>query len=299
MKIAVFTKNRINPAYAAARLGAERVAARFAATVTHYVPQQPDDAAEQTAQVEAALLARPEAIVITPVHPQRIDAVLKKAAAAGIPVFGFISDLQAQPWRSFVGSDDRKLGEALATAVFGHLGGEGAVVFVQGSFDSKTAVDRAAGFADAAARFPGIRVAASCGGRYDFEASRVAVSDLLPRLPEIDAIIAANDMMALGAIAALRAAGRMALVAGINAIPEAVKAIRRGEMIATADFNAMNLAAIATECALRHLGGENVPRRVMLPVQIVDAGNALLWDAPFEDRPQITWADAVAGSTPG
>ena len=293
MKIAVFPKNRVNPAYAAARLGADRVAARFGASVIHYVPQQPDNAEEQAAQVEAALLERPDAIVLTPVHPTRIDAALEQVVTAGIPLFGFISDLPAQPWRSFAGSDDRKLAEALATDVFARLSGEGTVVFVQGSFDSKTAIDRAAGFADAAARFPGIRVAGTCEGRYDFAVARVAVNDLLRRVAHIDAVIAANDMMALGAIAALREAGRTALVAGINAIPEAIKAIRRGEMVATADFNAMNLAAIATECALRHLGGEVVPRRVMLPVRIIDAGNAVLWDAPFEDRPQIAWADAV------
>lgn len=293
MRIALFTKNRVNPAYAAARLGAERVAARFGARVSHYVPQQPDDAGEQVAQVEAALRERPDAIVITPVHPQRIDAALARAAAAGIPVFGFISDLASQPWLSFVGSDDHQLAETLAAAVFARLSGEGTVVFIQGSFDSKTAVDRAAGFADAAARYPAIRVAASCEGRYDREAARIALGALLPRLPAVDAVIAANDMMALGAVDALRKAGRAALVAGINAIPEAVKAIRRGEMVATADFNAMNLAAIATECALRHLAGEAVPPRVTLPVQLVDAANAVLWDAPFEDRPQIAWADAI------
>jgi len=49
MKIAVFTKNRVNPAYGAARLGAERAAARLGAQVTHYVPELPDDAAEQSA----------------------------------------------------------------------------------------------------------------------------------------------------------------------------------------------------------------------------------------------------------
>lgn len=299
MRIAVFTKNRVNPAYAAARIGADRVAARFAATVTHYVPQLPDNAEEQAAQVEAALLERPDAIVITPVHPLRIDAALARAAASGIPLFGFISDLGSSPWRSFVGSDDRKLGEALAAAVFARMDGKGTVVFIHGSFDSKTAVDRAEGFADAVARFPEIRVAGHCKGRYDFEAARGELGDLLQRLPEINAVIAANDMMALGCIAALRENGRTALVAGINAIPDAVRAIRRGEMIATADFNAMNLAAIATECALRHLGGECVPVRVTLPVRIVDAGNAMLWDAPFEDRPQIAWADAIAGCIPG
>ena len=54
-KLAVFTKNRTNPAYAAARLGADRIATRLGATTTHYVPTVPDDAAEQMALIRAAI----------------------------------------------------------------------------------------------------------------------------------------------------------------------------------------------------------------------------------------------------
>ena len=66
--IAVFTKNRSNPAYAAARLGADRVAVRSGARTMHFVPVQPDSIDEQTALVEQAIAARPDAMVFVPVR---------------------------------------------------------------------------------------------------------------------------------------------------------------------------------------------------------------------------------------
>jgi ribose transport system substrate-binding protein len=59
-------------------------------------------------------------------------------------------------------------------------------------------------------------------------------------------------------------------------------------MLATADFNAMQMASLAAECAARHLRGEPVPARIELPVQIVDASNYAQWNLPYEQRPVIT-----------
>jgi ribose transport system substrate-binding protein len=116
----------------------------------------------------------------------------------------------------------------------------------------------------------------------------------LETTPRIDAVLAANDVMALGAIDALRAANRNATVVGVNAIPEAIAAVKRGALLATANFNAMNLAALAVEALLRRLRGESVPLQIMLPTTIVDAGNANEWDLPFEQRPCVDWATATA-----
>jgi ribose transport system substrate-binding protein len=68
-------------------------------------------------------------------------------------------------------------------------------------------------------------------------------------------------------------------------------------MIATADFNAMDMAAIATECAVRYLRGEPVPQAIMLPVQVVHRGNCAAWDKPFEERSLPDWQQVV-GSSP-
>ena len=67
-----------------------------------------------------------------------------------------------------------------------------------------------------------------------------------------------------------------------------IAAIAAGRMLATADFNAMQMAYLAAECAVRHLRGEVVPERIELPVQIVDARNCEQWNLPYEARPGIT-----------
>lgn len=294
MKIAVFTKNLLNPAYAAARLGADRIAAQFGAVAVHYVPRVPDDADEQNTLIRRAIDEGADAIALSAVHPTRVNAAVAEINAAGLPLAGFISRTTQGRWDTFVGSDDVELGSALAQYLFAHMAGKGDVIVIEASADSSTSVDRARGFRAAAEKFPGIRVVGRCYGAYQYEPARVAMAKLLETTPHIDAVLAANDVMALGAIDALRAANRTAIVVGVNAIPEAVAAVKNGALLATANFNAMNLAALAVEALVRRLRGETVPPQIMLPTTIVDAGNAQQWDLPFEQRPCVEWAVATA-----
>ena len=111
--------------------------------------------------------------------------------------------------------------------------------------------------------------------------------------PRIDGVLACNDSMALGAIQALKQAHRSALVVGVNAVPEAVRAIQAGELLATADFDAFKLAAIATEAALRHLRGERVPKEILPPIEVVDRSNCGRWNKPIEAREIPDWESIV------
>ena len=99
--IAVFTKNRVNPAYAAARLGAERAAARLDARIRHYVPDKPDDIEEQTALVDRAIGERPDAVVFVPVHATAMNASVGRLNAAGIPAVNYLNRLAAGEFVSF------------------------------------------------------------------------------------------------------------------------------------------------------------------------------------------------------
>lgn len=78
MRLAVFTKNLTNPAYGAARLGAERAAASYGAEVLHFVPKKGDDPEEQSALIERALALqpRPDAFVLSPVHASKVNPAL-------------------------------------------------------------------------------------------------------------------------------------------------------------------------------------------------------------------------------
>ncbi len=291
--IALFTKNRTNPAYAAARIGAERAAKRHGARVVHYVPDKPDDIGEQIALVDRAIAERPEAVVFVPVHDTAMNASIAKLNAARIPVVNFLNRLVEGNFVAFVGSDDYRLGCEIAGYLFRQMGGRGDLVIIEGIAGAVTNRERMRGFHDALSRWPDVRVIASRPGNYQREPVLALMRELLPALPRIDAVLAANDLMALAAIEALEAAGRRALVVGVNALPDAIAAIQAGRMLASADFDAMKIACIATEAALRHLSGDRVPREIILPAQIVDASNCAAWDVPIEHRQCPDWNDAV------
>jgi ribose transport system substrate-binding protein len=67
-------------------------------------------------------------------------------------------------------------------------------------------------------------------------------------------------------------------------------------LLATVDFNAMNISCIATEAALRHLRGQAVPAEIMLPAPIVDRSNCQAWDVPLRQRACPRWNDVVRGT---
>jgi ribose transport system substrate-binding protein len=284
MRIAVFTKNLTNPAYEAARLGADRAAQRFGAQTRHYVPSTPDDPAQQNALIEQALADPPDAFVFTPVHVTRIDAAMDAVQANGIPIFGFVNRMAEGRCVSQVGSDDGALADEIAQYLFANLGGRGHVAIMEGLASSITSVERVRAFDDAARGHSGVRIVGRAVGDYQREPARRAAATLLAEHDRIDAFLCANDIMALGVIDALQAAGREAQVVGVNAIPEAIEAIGRGDMLATSDFNAMWMCFLATECAIRHLRGEAVPAHIALPVQIVDRSNCHRWALPFAQR---------------
>jgi ribose transport system substrate-binding protein len=290
--IAVFTKNRSNPAYAAARLGADRTAARLGARTVHYVPEKPDDADEQIALIDSALETPPDAVVLVPVHPTAINPWIRKITAARIPLIGFLNRYTEPGPVTFVGADDYAIGVRVATYLYEHLKGRGDVVIMEGVPHSVTSTERVRGFRDAQVRFPGIRLVATVCGRYLRAPSRDVGAELIATTLAFDAVLAANDEMALGMLDALEGApARPCTVLGINAIPAAITAIREGKLLATADFNALKISEIATEAAVRHLRGESLPPEIILPVEIVDRSNCAEWDMPFEQRAPASWSE--------
>ena len=166
MKLAVFTKNRSNPAYAAARLGAERAAAQLGASVAHYVPETPDHPAQQSVLIDEALATRPDAFVFSPVHATRVNAAIGRIVEAGIPMVGFVNPIPVGQSVAYVGADDSRLASEMANYLVEHLQGKGTVLVVTGPVDSVTSLDRLRGFGKALKNAVGIRVVGQVAGDY-------------------------------------------------------------------------------------------------------------------------------------
>lgn len=291
--IAVFTKNRSNPAYEGARIGADRVAAALGARTVHYVPQKPDDIEEQRELVARAIVTRPDAAVFVPVHETAVNDAVLALNAAGIPLFNLIAPTTAGERMTFVGSDDRALAAELSAYLSRALGGRGGVIVLEGNPASPTSHKRLVGIREGLPRSGALTIVASIRGDYLREVAAREMGRMLESGLAFDAVLAANDSMALGALAAMGRKRLVRPVVGINAIPEAVTAIGDGRMLATASFDAMKMACIATEAALRHLRGESVPARITLPVQIVDKTNWMEWNQPYESRACPSWAEVM------
>jgi len=290
--IAIFTKNFTNPAYEAFRIGAERVAREANARVIHYVPKRPDNIAEQTAAVEQALDDKPDIVLFTPVDDKAMAVPVKKLNDANIPIVLFTNRLPGK-FISFVGSDDVDLGYKEAIYLFKHMGGRGSIVILEGVPAAPTNRDRLRGYQRALAEFSGIEVVASGVGNYQRPDGRNVMARMLKEHAKIDAALVANDSMALGVLDALNAANRTATVMSINGVLEAVTQVGTGALLATVDFNMFKIACLATQAALRHLNGEMVPDKIILPTEIIDKSNYEAWLVPVTERPCPKWEEFV------
>ncbi len=288
MTIAVFTKNTTNPAYQAFRIAADQIGRSAGARIQHFVPKQPDNVDEQQAMVEQVLKERPDAVVFIPVDDVVMVGSVKKLNEAKIPVVLASNPLLGN-FVTYVGADDFEIGYREARYLFEKLGGKGKIVVIEGTAGAPTNRERVRGYKRAFAEYPGINVLGFATGNYQQPDARRVMEKFLAEHPQIDAVLSANDSMALGALDALKAANRNAVVIGINGIIPAVKQIESGSMLASVDFNMFKIGCAATRAALRYLNHESLPDKVILPAEIIDKTNYEAWLVPVEQRSCPQW----------
>ncbi len=282
--IAVFTKNLTNPYFQAVRVGTETAAKTLGVKVIQYVPTKPDSIPEQLSQVEDVIVKKPDAIVFIPVDYKALVPAVEKINAAHIPVTNITDRSAAGDFVAFVGADDYSIGLAIGKRLLTAIGGKGNVIILEGVKGSLTSTNRVRGFTDALKEFPNVKLLASQPGNFQRLNALQVMENLIQSFPQIDGVLAANDPMAVGAIEALEAANRKALVIGINGSREAVDLIKSGKLLASGDFNGFIQGCIGTEIAVRNLRKQPTPKEVMLEPVVVDKTNFAPYETPVEQR---------------
>ncbi len=292
MNIAVFTKNSTNPAYEAFRIAADQVARSVGAKTIHFVPNKPDNVDEQKAMVEHVLKDRPDIVIFIPVDDVALIESVKKLNEAKIPVVLASNPLPGS-FVTFVGADDFEIGYRQARYLFDKLNGRGKIVVIEGTPVAPTNRERVRGYRRAFAEFPGIQVLDSGVGNFQQPDAKRVMEKFLAEHAQIDAVLSTNDGMAIGALEALKAANRISIVIGINGILPAVKLVETGAMLATVDFDMFKIGCAATRAAVRHLKGEPLPEKIMLPAEIIDRTNYKAFLVPVAQRTCPEWAEVV------
>ena len=292
MTIAVFTKNSTNPAYEAFRIAADQIARTTGAKLLHFVPKQPDNVDEQKAMVDQVINEKPDVVIFIPVDDVAMVPSVKLLNEARIPVV-LVSNPLPGSFVTYVGADDFEIGYREARYLFEHLGGKGKIVVIEGTPAAPTNRERLRGYQRAFGEFPGIEVLGSAVGNYQTPDAKRGMEKLLAEHKQIDAVLSANDSMALGVLDALKAANRTAVVIGINGILPAVKQIEAGGMLASVDFNMFKIGCTATRAAVRYLKREPLPEKVMLPAEVIDKTNYKAWLVPVSQRTCPDWSEVV------
>ena len=291
--IAVFTKNQTNPFFNNVRVGAENAAKQLGAKIIQYVPTKPDSIPEQMSQVEDVIVKKPDAIVFTPVDYKALIPGVEKMNAAGIPVINVTDHMAGGTIVSFVGIDDYKVGRATAEALMKALGGKGNVVIIEGVKGSLSNQDRTRGLTDVTKSYPNVKLLATQAGNFQRLNALQVMENLMQSFPQIDGVMAANDAMAIGAIEALDAANRKAIVVGINGTKEAVDAVKAGKLLASGQADPFMQGCLATMMAIRHLRHQPIVAEMFLPPSVIDASTYKEFDLPVEARSCPKW-EAIA-----
>jgi ribose transport system substrate-binding protein len=277
-RIALVMKSLANEFFSTMAEGAKKHQASNAATYDLIVNgiKNENDLAEQVNLVEQMIAQRVNAIVIAPADSKALVTVLRRAKEAGVLVVNIDNKLDADVLKQaglsvpFVGPDNRagarKVGEALAK----QLKPNDAVAIIEGIPTAFNGQQRRLGFEDAM-KAASMKIVSVQSGLWEMGKANAVASAMLSEHPEIKAILCANDNMALGAVAAIQAAGRTGavLVVGFDDISAIRPMLDKGQVVATADQHGDQLAVFGIEAALKILKGEAPPADQTTAVDLV------------------------------
>jgi ribose transport system substrate-binding protein len=236
------------------------------------------DLSRQVEIVEQMIAQQVQAIVIAPADSKALVPVCQRAQAAGIVVINIDNKLDAAVLAErnlripFVGPDNRKGARLAGEALARRLKPGDQVAILEGVPTAFNAQQRKAGFEDAM-KAAGMNIVSSQSASWETAKANQVAAALLVEKPELKAILCANDSMALGAVAAIRAAGKaeQIRVIGFDNIQAVRQLLKDGQVLATVDQHGDQLAVYGIEYALESLKNKTSPADRETTVDLITA----------------------------
>jgi ribose transport system substrate-binding protein len=279
-QIALIMKSLANEFFLTMEKGARRHQQRHASEyelLTNGIKDELD-VSKQIDLVEQMIAQRVSAIVLAPADSKALVSVCKAAQDAGVIVVNIDNKLDQTVLADkglripFVGPDNRKGARLVGEYLGKHLKRGDKVAILEGVPNAFNSMQRRLGF-DEAVTAAGLQLATSQSASWESGKANQLVSAMITEQPDLKGILCANDSMALGAVAALKTAGKadQVKVAGFDNISAAQLLIREGKMLATADQHGDQLAVYGIEYALEILKQRAQPADRETPVDLITA----------------------------
>jgi erythritol transport system substrate-binding protein len=238
-----------------------------------------DDPNKQSQLIDTAISRKAKAIILDNAGADASIGAVKKAKDAGIPVFLIDREINATGIAAAQIVSNNSQGAQLGAQEFVKaMDGKGKYVELVGKETDTNAGVRSKGYADVIGQVPELKEADKQSANWDQQEAFTKMETILQRSKDIDGVIAGNDTMALGAVAALKAAKLIdkVKVVGFDGSPDAVDAVKKGEMVATVLQPAAQIAEMAVEQADQMIktGKTGQPEKQSIDCELVNKDNA-------------------------
>ncbi len=274
--IALVPKAMDSEFWLAVRDGARKaVEGRADVTLSILAPDREINVDQQVSILEDQIQRGARALVVAPAGSAQVVPVLQDAIGRGIPVVLVDTDAPLPGKASYAGTDNRAGGALAAKHVIERVR-SGKIALISGVPGNQSQDDRAAGFLETIATVPGLQVVARQPANSERSLGLSVMENILTAHPDLKAVFATNDQMALGAVEAIAARkpqGGIAVV-GFDATAEAVQAIIDGRLSASVAQRPFEMGRRSVEAALALMEGRPVEARIDTGTELVTSANA-------------------------
>ena len=233
-----------------------------------------EDKAKQINGVQDLVAKGVKGILISPIDAVGVNAAYD-AAAAHIPIISLARGSASPNQTLHIPMDEKQVGRDVAEWTAKKIGGQGKVAFLGGPAGAPTFRNLEQGYTEVMARYPGIAIVFRNDGPMTRERGLKNAEDALVAQPDLAAIYAANDDVALGAAQAVAAAGRKGktLVTGMNGVPPALRAVKDGSLALTVELKPADWGRLGVDTLAIYLRGDKPAGAVTVPHALVDQTN--------------------------
>lgn len=262
-----------NPFYIAMLRGIRARAQELGMEVV-YVSSQ-EDKAKQINGVQDLIARGVKGILISPIDATGVNAAYDAAAAAKIPIISVARGSTSPNQTLHVAMDEKRIGRDIGEHIAQSIGGKGKVAVIAGPPGSPTFKNLTDGLKEAFSKHSGVQIVFEQFGLLTRERGLKLAEDALTANPDLAAIYAANDDVALGAGQAAAAAGKKGkvFVTGMNGVPPALRAVKDGSLGLTVELNPVTWGRLGVDMLADYLKGKKHEQAVYIKHELVDAKN--------------------------